>query len=74
MNFSTEPVTVTEDVKRMKGAQLLLSNYPVKWGDEQAWTTPVTLRGYEGRVYLRGECCNAEACGCTGIKSQIPDW
>ncbi|KAH8077732.1 alpha amylase [Cristinia sonorae] len=74
MNFSSAPVAVTEEVKRMKGARLLLSNYPVKEAGDQAWAVPTVLRGYEGRVYLRGECCGAELCGCTGVASKIPEW
>ncbi|THH30754.1 hypothetical protein EUX98_g3425 [Antrodiella citrinella] len=73
MNFSTQSVSINEEVKRMKGAKLLLSNYPVKATGDQAWEVPTVLRGYEGRVYLRGECCGADACGCKGIQKSFRD-
>ncbi|TCD61193.1 hypothetical protein EIP91_008799 [Steccherinum ochraceum] len=47
MNFGTDPITFAESVPTMKGAQLLLSNYPVTNSQDEAWasSSSAVLRG-----------------------------
>ena len=56
MNFSTESATITVEVDGMDGAHLSFGNYPLQVAQEpkaQVWTATMTLRGYEGRIYIQ---------------------